>query len=173
MRVIERARIHRRGGHSVPERSQHRSHHNAPHNAGKHEPDKTAGYGVTKQGAQSTKNFNKDLIYVQGFRQQVLAGATIPIAVSLASPGRWLHGIAIIPTTASDMSDTQTTLVVNNNNVLNKVAAQNANPGFTQGQLFFPTPQPLSGNDTITQTFTNNGSTPIQVTINYFYVPRV
>lgn len=173
MAIIQRARIHERGGHSIPERSRHRGHHNQPHNPGKHEPDKTAGYGVTKAGANSTKQFNKDLIYVQGFRQIVPAGATVPVKVGLASPGRWLHGIAFIPTATSDIGDTQINLVVNNNNVLTDVAAQNANPGFTQGQIFFPTPQPLQGNDTITQNITNNGSSPITVTTNFFYVPRV
>jgi hypothetical protein len=169
--VRERARIHRRDHHGG-ERGHHK-HGGEPHNPGKAQPNKTAGYGVTQAGANSTKNFNKDLIYVQGFRQVVAAGATVPVTVSLASPGRWLHGIAFIPTSASDISDTQLNLVVNNNNLLTKAAAENANPGFTQGQIFFPTPQPLQGQDTITLNITNNGSAPVTVTTNFFYVPRV
>ncbi len=168
--IRERIRPHR--AHSAHSGHPHQE-HGRPRNPGQHPPNKTSGYGITPAGVQNTKNFNKDLVYVQGFRQAVTTGQTVPVTVNLASPGRWLHGIAIIPKAGTDLTDCQITLVVNNNNVLFKAAASNADPGYTQGQLFFPTPQPLQGNDTITLNITNNGSGTVQTTTNFFYVPRV
>lgn len=156
------------GGHH------HRNHvkkHGSPSRGGA-KPNKVAGYGVGKSGAQNIKDFNQELMYVQGFTTTVGPGGQMPITVTLNSPGKWLHGIATIPTLASDISSTTFNLVVNNNNVLTKFAAQNSNPGFTQNNIFFPTPQPLVGTDTITLNITNSGAGSITVTVNFFYVPR-
>jgi hypothetical protein len=150
----------------------HAGHGGAPKHPGAKPPNKTAGYGITPAKSQSTKEFNRDLLYVQGFRQAIGAGATVLMTISLTAPGKWLHGFAFIPTAASDITDVQLTLLVNNNNVTNKIAGENCNPGFTQGQIFFPTPQPLSGNDTITLSVTNNGAASVQITANFFYVPQ-
>jgi hypothetical protein len=143
-----------------------------PKHPGAHPPDKTAGYGITPAKAQSTKEFNKDLLYVQGFPSQVNAGSTVPTPINLNAPGRWLHGIAVIPVTGSDLTNVKINLVVNNNNVVINAAAPNLDPGYTQGQLFFPTPQPLSGNDTITLNATNSSGAAVSFNTNFFYVPQ-
>jgi hypothetical protein len=130
-------------------------------------------YQVSPENLKKTKEFNENLRYVQGFRTTVPAGATVPVQIGLTAPGRKLLGIALIPSSkTTDISDVLTTLVVNNNNVLLNTSSSNANPLDTQGMIFFPVPQPLAGNDTITLTYQNNSAVSVIINCNVFYVPR-
>lgn len=121
------------------------------------------------------KVFNKNLRYVQGFRSAIAASATTPITITLNSSGKKLLGIALIPAsgTLSDIADCQVKFVVNNNNLLLNVAAQNLCPNFVQGMIFFPTPQDLFGNDSITLEITKNNAGAITLLTDIFYVPRI
>lgn len=129
-------------------------------------------FEATPKEVTQTQKFNKNLRYVQGFRFQLPQGATSQ-TIRLNSSGKELLGISIIPVTAADQSDTQISFIVNNNNLLIDTDAENLNPNFVQGMIFFPTPQPLFGNDTIQLNFTKNNVGTINVIVNIFYVPRV
>jgi len=133
---------------------------------------KRTGSDVSYQQSQQTKSFNQGLRYVQGFRTQIPQG-NISVPINLNSSGKALLGIAIIPVASADISDTQTTFVVNNNNLLINVCTINLNPNFVNGMIFFPTPQPLFGNDNINLNFTKNDVGTINAIINIFYVPRL
>lgn len=129
------------------------------------------GYGVNEQQAQNVKKFNKDLRYVQGFRTPLNSGSNT-VTITLNAPGKMLLGVSVIPVSAADITDTQVSFSINNNNVLIGAAASNMNPQYVQGMIYFPTPQPLSGNDTIAFSINKNDVGSINVIINVFYVPR-
>jgi hypothetical protein len=133
-----------------------------------------AGYNVTGNEAKQTKSFNKNLRYVQGIRTTIAALSTTPITISLNSPGKFLLGISLMPEsgTISDIAACQVKFVVNNNNILLNAQAQNLCPNYVQGMIFFPTPQPLIGTDSITMDVTKNNASAIVIYINVFYVPR-
>jgi hypothetical protein len=122
-----------------------------------------------------TRAFNKDLRYVQGFQSTLVSSGTVNVPIALNSSGRQLLGIAVIPITGTnaDLTNTQLTLVVNNNNLLLNAATANLIPNYVQNMMFFPTPQPLSGNDVITIQITNNAATTPGVLINVYYVPQI
>lgn len=135
-----------------------------------------AGYGVDKKQAADIKQFNKTAVYVQGFRTTLSATGLTPVTVNLNAPGRRLLGISVFPGSGvnADIADCQLTLIVNNNNVILNMAALNADQGFVHANAYYlPTPQPLSGNDTITVNITKNSGagTPV-VYVNVFYIPR-
>lgn len=131
-------------------------------------------YGApTPEQVNQLKKFNKRKIFGQGFRQQLTASSTTTLSMSLTSPGKELIGISIIPVGTGDMSDTQVSFVINNVNILNVTAAQNLNPNFVGGgMIYFPTSQPLTGNDTIQANFVKNDANNITVIVDVFYVPR-
>lgn len=135
-----------------------------------------AGTAYPANGAQQaaqTKSFNKDLRYVQGFRQALNQG-TANVSISLNSAGKFLLGVSVIPISGADITDTQVSLLINNNNVLLESAASNMNPIAVQGMLYFPTPQPLQGGkDIINLSIKKNDSGAINVMINVFYVPAM
>jgi hypothetical protein len=124
---------------------------------------------------KKTKQFNERARYTQGFRQAVAASAITSATITLNSSAMFLLGIAVFPTTAilTTLGDTQVTLVVNNNTLLYSVAANSLNPNFVQNMLFFPTPQPLQGNDVIQISFNKNDAAAVTVYTNVFYVPRI
>jgi hypothetical protein len=129
-------------------------------------------YGPDELEVQQTKEFNKEVRLVEGYRSVVSAGGLVPITVQLKSPGKRLLGVAIIPVASSDISDASGTFIVNNFNLLADVALENLNPGFVQGMIFYPTPQPLSGTDTIKMNIQNDSAAPITVRLNVYYVAR-
>ncbi len=132
-----------------------------------------ASYEATPAQVAAAKKFNNDLRYVQGFTNTCAASSSSTLSVTLNAPGRRLLGIAIIPTVSTtDISNLKLTMTVNNNNVLMNAAAQNLCPGYVQGMIFFPIPQPLFGNDTISIVFTNGSASGIDTITNVFYVPR-
>jgi hypothetical protein len=109
--------------------------------------------------------------YCQGFRIQVASGSSSQ-NLSLNSPGKFLLGISATPGNTDDISDTQVTFVVNNNNLLLNFPCSNLNPNFVGNMIFFPLPQPLQGNDTLTASFTNNDGGAVIMYLNVFYLPR-
>jgi hypothetical protein len=119
------------------------------------------------------KKFNEGLRYVQGFRQALASASTTPITITLNAAGKRLLGFSVIPVsgTNSDISDCQVNIIVNNNNVLLNAGLQNLNPNFVQNMIFFPTPQPLTGKDTINFNVNKNNSGAVTIIINCFYVP--
>lgn len=125
-------------------------------------------------GAQKTKDFNKNLRIVQGFRSAIAASSTTNITLTLNSSGLRLLGIAIYPITAilTTLGDTQINFVVNNLNLLLGVGANSLNPNFVQNMLFFPTPQPLQGNDSINLAVIKNDAGATTILTQIFYVPR-
>jgi len=130
-------------------------------------------YDVSKQGADTSKKFNQQLRYSEGFRYAALAaGSNTQQNIQLNSPGKMLLGLTIIPATGSDIADTQISLTVNNNVVIKGLSAQNTNPNFVGSMIFFPAPQHLFGNDIIQLNIDHHGASPITVTANLFYVPR-
>lgn len=130
---------------------------------------------VSAHAATAIKNFNSQLVYVQGFRSVINGTGTTPVTINLSSSGQELKGIALIPVTGTnaDLANLQVTYVVNNNNILLNVGAPNLNPNFFQGAYYFPTPQPLIGNDMITLNVTNNSGSQVTILANVFYVPRM
>lgn len=136
-------------------------------------PGKTS-YGPDINTAQGVKEFNKDKMYTQGFRTLINASTTTNVTIQLNSPGKFLLGISIIPVsgTNADIADCQIQLIVNNNNILLNVGAPNMNPNFVQGILYFPTPQPLMGNDSISINVIKNNAANVTIVGNIFYVPQ-
>jgi hypothetical protein len=136
--------------------------------------DQPYSYGVTPEKAQHTKNFNKKIRYVQGFRQLIAGSSTTNLNITLTSAGKFLLGITVVPILITDIADTQITFLVNNINLLNGVASENLNPNFTQTNLeYFPLPQPLQGNDNIQANFIKNDVGNVTVYINVFYLPQI
>jgi hypothetical protein len=136
---------------------------------------KKTGYNVSQQEANKIKSFNEKLRYVQGFKATLPgSGSTVPITITLNSAGKMLLGISIQSTdgTLTALADTQLKFVVNNNNLLLDVAANNLNPNFVQNMIFFPTPQPLVGTDSISLQVTKNDANAVSVIVNVFYVPQ-
>lgn len=133
-----------------------------------------SGFDVSQQQAKNVKNFNDDLRYVQGVKAAITGGSTAPITITLNAAGRRLLGISIMPVDGSlaTLADSQLKFIVNNNNLLLGVGANNLNPNFVQNMIFFPTPQPLSGNDSISIEFTKNNAGDTSIIINVFYVPQ-
>lgn len=137
--------------------------------------DQRYSFESTPKQVEQAKAFNKELRYIQGFRQVNIApGATVDIQIKLKSPGRMLLGFSVIPGPGgSDISDCQATVNVNNNVMNAGMALQNMNPNFVGSMVFFPTPQPLNGNDNITFSILNNSAANVAViTINCFYLPN-
>jgi hypothetical protein len=133
------------------------------------------GYNVSERQAENIKNFNNQLRYVQGFKASLAGnGSTTPVTISLTSSGRQLLGISIMPTdgTLTALADTQLNFVVNNNNMLLNAGANNLNPNFVQNMMFFPTPQPLVGTDSMSLQITKNDAGAVSVIINVYYVPQ-
>jgi len=131
-----------------------------------------SGYGPDKKQAAAVKQFNQELRYVQGFSITTPSAGTTTTNITFLAPGKKLLGIAIIPGSATNLADSSFTLTVNNNNVCNSMGANNANPNFVGSMIFFPTPQPLSGNDTLKLIYTNGGALSNTIIVNFFYVPR-
>jgi hypothetical protein len=121
------------------------------------------------------KEFNQRVRYIQGFRNTINASSSTTFTVTLNSVGKFLLGITVMPVSAllTTLGDTQVTLVVNNNNVLLATAANNMNPNFVGNMLYFPTPQPLFGNDSISITFIKNDAASPVVLYNFFYLPQI
>jgi hypothetical protein len=135
---------------------------------------KAYSYGVTPEKAAHTKNFNKEVRYVQGFRNQIAGSSTTNVNITLTSAGKFLLGLTVIPLLFADIADTQITFLVNNIALLNGVASENLNPNFTQANMiYFPLPQPLQGNDTIQANFTKNDAGNVNIYINVFYLPQI
>lgn len=132
-----------------------------------------ADYEASPERVQETKDYNRNLRYIQGFRTTVGAGATVTVEIKLKSPGRQLLGFSFIPVDGDDISDCQCTVSVNNNTTNSGIGLQNMNPNFVGSMVFFPVPQPLQGNDNIEYIILNNSASSITGTVNAFYVPQV
>jgi hypothetical protein len=130
-------------------------------------------FAVSSKQSQAIKEFNKGIRYVQGFLSTLTANSNTTVNMTLFAAGKMLLGVSIVPVTGSDITNTQITFLVNNNNLLNNVGSQNLNPNYVQGMIYFPLPQPLIGNDNIQANFTKNDAGSATVTINIFYVPRI
>ncbi len=136
---------------------------------------KPVGYGVSQKKSEETKEFNRSSKFVQGYRTQLPAIGAIPVVIKLESPGKWLLGVSIVPASGinADIADVVITLKVNGLNMLVDMAANNANPGYVQGILFLPTPQPLQGDDNITLTIEKKSGAGVPfIFTNIFYIPR-
>lgn len=136
---------------------------------------KRNSFGVTPEKASATKAFNNNQVkYVQGFRQIIAGSTTTTMTLTLTASGRALLGISVVPFGTTDLSDTQITFLVNNNNLLNAISIQNVNPNYVQGGMFyFPIPQPLFGNDTIQANIIKNDISGGTITLNVFYLPNL
>jgi hypothetical protein len=155
----------------------HQQHHPQHHQQQHHEPDTIGasgfgGYGASPAQMQLIQNFTKQQSYTQGYRFAFGAGITSQ-PLQLASPGKFLIGCSIIPEASSNISDTQVTLTINNNNVIMGVSAPLLNPGFIQGFLYYPTPQPLLGNDNIQVSFNKQNSGSIVLYFQMVYNPQI
>jgi hypothetical protein len=133
-------------------------------------PGGQPSFDTTEESVKFTQEFNKKLRSVQGFRTLLAAGVgTTVLNVKLNSPGKFLFGLSIVPTLGADISDTQVNFTVNNKNLVTGVAANNLNPNFVQNMIFFPTPQPLQGNDQMFLEFTKNSGVASNIIVNIFY----
>lgn len=129
---------------------------------------------ISPQGAQDIKKFNRNLRYIQGTRLQLNASGTTSLQISLNASGIQFLGFTIVPASGllTTLADTQVTLMINNNSLVLNASANNTNPNFVSNMIFFPTPQPLFGNDNIQMTFNKNDANAVFVTANIFYIPR-
>jgi hypothetical protein len=125
--------------------------------------------------SQPVKKFNAGLRVVQGFRNAIAASGTTTVTLSLLSAGRKLLGITMVPSTGTlvTLADTQVTLIVNNFNLIIGMSANNLNPNFVGNMIFFPCPQILKGNDSISLSILKNDAGAAVATINLFYVPQM
>jgi hypothetical protein len=130
------------------------------------------GYGVTAQEAAKVKAFNEDVRVVQGVRATLVPGTNEAITIKLSAPGKRLLGITVIPELNGDLSQCVCVLSVNNYTPLSNAALVPLNPNYTQGMIFFPTPAPLGGQDTISLLVTKNNAVSVNVIVNAFYLPR-
>lgn len=135
-------------------------------------PNNRAGYDASPKQIQKTRAYNRELRFVQGFRLTVNPGNSVN-SLTLNSAGKFLLGIALIPALGGVISDTAVSLLVNNNNLLTTANAQNLNPNFVQGMIFFPTPQPLVGNDTIQLNFSKTDAGTVIIYADVFYQPQI
>ncbi len=129
----------------------------------------------TNRFAEAQK-FNEKIRYIQGFRSTVTASSVTTVTITLNSVARWLLGITIMPVSAllTTLGDTQVSLIVNSNNLLLNVAANNLNPNFVGGaMIYYPTPQELFGNDSIQLSFTKNDAASPVVLYNFYYLPMI
>jgi hypothetical protein len=138
----------------------------------KRRPGVQPAFDSVNQDPKRVQKFNENLRYVQGVRTQLAASSTSSVNTNLNSPGKFLLGLSIIPVsgTNSDITDCQVTLTVNNNNILLDCGAFNLIP--TGDMIYFPTPQPLTGKDTIKISVLKNNASAVNVIINYFYIPQ-
>jgi hypothetical protein len=125
--------------------------------------------------SQPVKKFNAGLRVVQGFRNAIAASGTTTVTLSLLSSGRKLLGISIVPVSGTlvTLADTQVTLIVNNFNLILSMSANNLNPNFVGNMMFFPCPQILKGNDSISLSVLKNDAGATTITTNLFYVPAI
>lgn len=130
------------------------------------------GYDVSASEAQKVKDFNTKIRYVEGFRFTIPGNSQTPFNVVPAAPGKFCLGVSMNLVTGSDLSDTTVSLIINNNNILNDCAVNNLVPQLVQGMLFFPTPNPLSGNDKITFNFNKSNAGTVFLYCNFFYLPQ-
>lgn len=129
-------------------------------------------FDVSGQQATAIKKFNENIRYIQGFRATIPQG-TSTLNINLNASGRFMLGVAVIPVSGADITDTTGSLSVNNNNLLLGANLANFNPNFVQGLEYIATPQPLVGNDTISWQFNKTNASTIYAYINIFYVPRI
>lgn len=124
--------------------------------------------------ADIARRFNKKIRSVQGFRVALNANGNTSLSFTLNEPGRELLGISCVPVsgTSSDVGDCQIDLKVNNLLLLSSSALMSLVPNYVTNMLFFPTPQPLQGNDSFGGSVTKNDAGAVNVIFNLFYVPR-
>jgi hypothetical protein len=134
-------------------------------------PGKLPASNVQNQ-AQSTQKFNERMRYVQGFRYAVTGSTQTTQKLVLNSPGKMLLGLTLIPVSAADISDIGLDFKVNNNNLLIGLSANNLNPSYVQGMIYYPLPQPLQGNDSIQATFNKSNAGDITIYLNVYYLPQ-
>ena len=131
--------------------------------------------GVSAIGVspQSIKEFNSDgkQVYTQSFRITLNTGKTTFKPV-LAGSGLLLKGIAITTQTTTSIADTQLNFAVNNRNILVDASALLFVPNYTLNkEVYYPTPQPLTGKDTFQFDFQKNDAGSVVVMATLVYVP--
>lgn len=133
------------------------------------------GLPVPTQSEQNAgRLLNKDLRSVQGFTTNVTGAGTFTQNVTLASPGRFLLGVSLIPnSTTQDISDILFTLKINNAILSIEANAQNFNPNFVGSMIYFPLPQVLIGTDTFQLVYVKAAAPAVSITCNVYYIPRI
>jgi hypothetical protein len=133
-----------------------------------------SNFGITQRGARRTKSFNEKIRFVQGIRTPITGSTITSATIQLQAAGMFLLGIAVFPVTGllTTLADTNVKFVVNNLNLLLSVGANNLNPNFVEGMMFYPTPQPLSGTDSITIEFNKQDAGNTTVYTNVYYIPQ-
>jgi hypothetical protein len=134
-------------------------------------PNSQPGF-MTNESVQKGRAINENMRYCQGFRVAVNNG-TSTTNFSLNSAGKFLLGISMLPISSTALNDTAITFSVNNNNLLLNFAAPNLNPNFVQNMIFFPLPQQLQGNDSMTMQMNKSDATDIFAYVNIFYIPML
>ena len=112
----------------------------------------------------------------QSFRFEVNASSIVSEEIDLSANGRELLGVLLTSqvTTGADIVDFTTTFKVNNNVILNKIAANLLSPQFNQSlEDYYPTPQDLKGTDTFEVTFENKGLANTFVYFTVIYLPQL
>lgn len=110
---------------------------------------------------------------VAGFRYQLNGLSSQDFTITLPSSGKQLLGIALTTSATTNLSDTSVNLKVNNRDLLNRIGANLINPQYTQGLLYYPVPQELTGKDNFVINFNKQDAGTAVVYVNLIYVPQL
>lgn len=125
-----------------------------------------------KIDVEKIQNFTRDQSVNQGFRFVVNQGSN-PQPLVLTIPGIMILGISVLTLPLTNIADTYVTLKVNGYSVVESTHALQLCPNYALGQIIFPTPYMLAGNDKISVDFNkvDAGSIVLGFTIQYLPDP--
>jgi hypothetical protein len=117
------------------------------------------------------QDFTKSQPITQGFRFSLTQGNN-PFPIVLTQPGIKLLGVSVIGLPLTDLQDTYVTFRVNKYLLLENVHALQLCPNYALGQIVFPTPFLLAGNDQISVSFEKNDAGNITTGFVVHYLPQ-
>jgi hypothetical protein len=127
----------------------------------------------TPPNLKDIRQANLDAQSVAGFRYQLNGSSSQDFTITLPSSGKQLLGIALTTSATTNLSDTAVNLKVNNRDLLNRIGANLINPQYTQGLLYYPVPQELTGKDNFVINFNKQDAGSAIVYVNLIYIPQL
>ena len=169
---VLKKRLHVKHSHGK-HHSHHAKHGHEKHEEKHHHNSGAAGHSASEEQMGEVHEWNQTQPITQGTLITVTAGTPAPTNIQLTNPGKWLYGIQVVCTVATtDISNVALTFIINNFNILLNQSCQLLNPTKLLGFLYYPTPQPLIGTDTIQCSFNNQSGGTVGLYVSLFYIPR-